>query len=119
MGTMNSLFAAQDKEIDAEKYKETPPVDFDISLADGTPVHITFKQRYFFFSSHFEFHGDITSTGYRSHFTGEVLEWTQEEIHAFALQIAEECRRELLRERAKAARVAARKPRKKAPAEKP
>lgn len=81
-----------------------------LTLFDGTPVLVVFKLRYFRFSSHFEFRGDITETGYRSHFTGGVLEaWTEEEIRNEALAIASACRKERLDTIRKEARKAASK----------
>lgn len=112
---MLSLFHKQDEEErkkEREKLKDTPPVEFMITLFDGTLVKVIFKMRYLMFTSHFEFHGDMTETGYRSHFPGDVLEdWTDAEIRDEALAIANASRKELLEKLRKEARKAAKKKR--------
>ncbi len=102
----------QEKERETREMEKTPPFEFAITLFDGTPVNVIFRMRYFRFTSHFEFHGDMTETGYRSHFPGGVLEgWTETEIQNEALAIANASRKELLETRRKEARKATRKKR--------
>lgn len=102
--------AAERERLEREK---TPPVEFMITLFDGTPVSVVFALRYFRHASHFEFRGDMTNTGYRSHFTGDVLEgWTEQEIKDLALKIANASRKEFMEELQKEARKAGRKKRK-------
>jgi hypothetical protein len=110
-----SLFHEQDERERLEKERrerlkreKAPPVEFILTLFDGTPVKVVFALYYFNHASHFEFRGDMTNTGYRSHFTGEPLEgWTEAEIRELALKIADDSRMEfaehLRRETRKAA----------------
>ncbi len=120
--TQQSLFHKQDEqerleaaEREKQEREKHPPIEFMITLFDGTPVRVVFTLRYFSHASHFAFHGDMTNTGYRSHFTGDVLEgWTEQDIREKALDVADASRKEFLEQQRKEERNAERK--KRAPA---
>jgi hypothetical protein len=77
--------------------KHTAKKTFSVTTDDGTEVEVTFDRE---FRNHLEFRGEISPTGYRSHFgydgTGKVKD--------AARKIANDLRAEFLKEQAKASR---------------
>ena len=73
-------------------------VEFSLALEDGTNVRVVFE----YFSPglpHFNFYGNISETGYRSHFPiveSGIIE--ESEIKLMAREFAEEIRAEFLTE---------------------
>lgn len=97
-------------EREKQEREKHPPVEFMITLFDGTPARVVFTLRYFRNASHFDFYGEMTSTGYRSHFFGGVLEGlTEAEIKDLAVDIANASRKEFTEQLRKEARKAGRR----------
>jgi hypothetical protein len=86
----------------------SPELNFDIVLSDGTEVSVHYVRQFiskgFYFddgtfchpTSHFEFEGDISETGYRSHFpySGVLVYEPDDKIMEWGLKIAEKLRKE-------------------------
>jgi hypothetical protein len=78
-------------------------LDFELALKDGSKVLVHYERRAFKFSAHLEFYGDsVSSTGYRSFFSGEYLMNDPDDaVVKAACEIAEHLREQRLGEIAK------------------
>jgi hypothetical protein len=90
---------------------ELPPLpgslemEFDLVLKDGCNVKVHFRREFFLrYNSHIELYGDISSTGYRSVFTGEVMYETDDVVKQKIEEIAEYWRADMLDNIAKEAK---------------
>jgi hypothetical protein len=95
------------KQLELELFSppELPPLpgsaelDFDLVLKDGCNVKVHFRREFFLrYNSHIDLYGDISRTGYRSVFTGEVMYETDDVVKQKVSEIAEELRENRLKE---------------------
>ena len=90
----------------------SPELHFTLALADGCEISVCYERRYLLSSDHYEFIGDISSTGYRSHFPGFISKEPDESIIENSKIFAELLRAERLAEIAKEERLKNRKQKK-------
>ena len=85
---------------------------FTVTTTDGCDVSVEYKRRYFSNirnCPHYDFYGDITSSGYRSHFPYSHGDETDDEVIESARATIEQLRKERIAEIAREARLKNRK----------